>query len=212
MANLRRVDEWKSGAAAVAQLMEDQPELSLAEDEEFILFVSAFPNFFKRLQIMYIMAAFFDIQRDLVEKLSIASHAIRMLLGHGAVKYVWKLVLTIGNELNRDTSRGGQPWFRLSAIRRVNCWNIPYGNAQVLEVRGNRSMTLQEYLAGYTGMLFETQEWRLLQKGKDICCAQVYSSATDVLETYELMFQPTDKSKIPDIIKEGECLGDLVDK
>eukprot|EP01055_Gregarina_sp_Pseudo9_P005064 Gregarina_sp_Pseudo_9__5063@NODE_531_length_2632_cov_5_153490_g501_i0_p1_GENE_NODE_531_length_2632_cov_5_153490_g501_i0NODE_531_length_2632_cov_5_153490_g501_i0_p1_ORF_typecomplete_len560_score103_64FH2/PF02181_23/3_4e21DUF3323/PF11796_8/1_8e02DUF3323/PF11796_8/0_81_NODE_531_length_2632_cov_5_153490_g501_i01871866 len=197
----RKAEEWKEAVKSIAEFQLSQPEAALTEDEKCVMFLVAVPNLHERMQCMYITAAFGEIVGVVLQKLQQMTHCLDMLIFHKRLIVVWQGLLRVGNILNEGTSRGDQLYFRISCLRRA------------IDVRGNRGMTLPEYLAAFVGGVFDQQEWRVLQRARDAGLFQTYSACKDVLDTYVTILggQSETGTSLPPMMEDSATMEGLKD-
>eukprot|EP00743_Colponemidia_sp_Colp-15_P010039 GILK01011020.1.p1 GENE.GILK01011020.1~~GILK01011020.1.p1 ORF type:complete len:643 (-),score=78.15 GILK01011020.1:186-1979(-) len=93
--------------------------LELGETEQFFAEIGSVPRLKTRLQAMLYVLSYTDLVEDLEQRLSIVSLACETIVTSERLKALFKVILAVGNELNRGTVRGAAHGFKLDTLTKL---------------------------------------------------------------------------------------------
>eukprot|EP00742_Colponemidia_sp_Colp-10_P008425 GILJ01009125.1.p1 GENE.GILJ01009125.1~~GILJ01009125.1.p1 ORF type:complete len:641 (-),score=83.19 GILJ01009125.1:204-1919(-) len=93
--------------------------LELGETEQFFAEIGSVPRLKTRLQAMLYVLSYTDLVEDLEQRLSIVSLACETIVTSERIKTLFKVILAVGNELNRGTVRGAAHGFKLDTLAKL---------------------------------------------------------------------------------------------
>ncbi|XP_053993127.1 uncharacterized protein LOC128884092 isoform X2 [Hylaeus volcanicus] len=177
----RKLQEWEDHVAKVSQLKMKDPEIELYEEEQFVDFISTFPNIHQRLQCMLVMKMFPELLCNLNGDMDALFDAIEAIIKSEGLACFFHAILLIGNRQNEDTRLGNRKWFRISTLKRV----INYRGV------GSNGKSLLTFIASHLHSIIDPDELTCLEKAAQISIAQIVQKTTHLDEVFSLLSDET---------------------
>ncbi|EEA08482.1 formin homology 2 domain-containing protein [Cryptosporidium muris RN66] len=207
-----KYETWKDCVTQVIKFHNDNPNIPLLEEEEFVYFLSLIPNLPHRLECMILKTSFDQLYSESYKWIQEKGAGLDLLLHHRKLPLLFQTIVKSRNIFNEkldkinnnnklkltdkedlDSKKSTVKYIPISSLK----------NLQNIKVANKKGKTLLHFIASILGELFTSEEVSILKKSSERNISSIYTVATDLIFSWLELSGSTDQSLLLNMLCKG---------